>query len=135
MLTHLNTVPAGPDPAHLSTDAAGRYLLAAYYVDAKVTVHRIGKGGALGKEPLQSLPTADRAHAIVLDPSGRFAFVPHTGPDTIFQFTFDASKGPLSANLGVSGEITGQNCGRAGPFSDGGHRGAPSGHEVRQSPV
>jgi 6-phosphogluconolactonase len=98
MLTHLSTVPAGLDPAHVSTDAAGHYLLAAYYVDAKVTVHSIGKDGRLSKEPLQSLPTADKAHAIVPDPSGHFVFVPHTGPDTIFQFAFDASKGRLWAN-------------------------------------
>jgi 6-phosphogluconolactonase len=98
LLTHLNTVPAGPDPAHISTDAAGHYLLAAYYVDAKVTVHAIGKDGMLGDKPLQSMPTADKAHAIVPDPSGRFVFVPHTGPDTIFQFAFDAKTGRLSAN-------------------------------------
>jgi 6-phosphogluconolactonase len=98
MLTHLNTVPAGPDPAHLSTGVGGRYLLAAYYVDAKVTVHAVGKDGTLGEKPHQSLPTADKAHAIVLDPSGRFAFVPHTGPDTIFQFAFDAKTGRLTAN-------------------------------------
>src|SRR5207253_8974640 len=90
--------PAGPDPAHVSTDAAGRYLLAAYYVDAKVTVHEIGKDGTLGQKPLQSIPTADKAHAIVPDPSNRFVFVPHTGPDAIFQFTFDAKNGRLSAN-------------------------------------
>src|SRR5262249_6721140 len=35
---------------------------------------------------------------IMPDPSGRFAFVPHTGPDAITQFTFDAGKGRLSAN-------------------------------------
>ncbi len=98
MLTHINTVPAGPDPAHISTDAAGRYLLTAYYVDAKVTVHEIGKDGALGKKPVQSIPTADKAHAIVPDPSNRFVFVPHTGPNVILQFTFDASKGRLTAN-------------------------------------
>lgn len=98
LLTHRNTVPAGPDPAHLSTDAAGQYLLAAYYVDAKVTVHRIGKDGSLSETPLQSLPTADKAHAVVPDPSGRFVFVPHTGPDTIFQFAFDAKTGRLAAN-------------------------------------
>jgi 6-phosphogluconolactonase len=98
MLTHLNTVPAGADPAQLSTDAAGRYLLTAYYVAAKVTVHAIGKDGALGEKPVQSLPTADKAHAIVPDPSGRFVFVPHTGPDAIFQFTFDTGKGRLTAN-------------------------------------
>src|SRR5262249_58715487 len=35
-LAHLGTVPAGPDPAHLSTDRTGRFLLTAYYVDAHV---------------------------------------------------------------------------------------------------
>jgi len=97
MLTHLNTVTAGPDPAHLSTDATGRYLFAAYYVAAKVTVHEIGKDGALAEKPHQSLPTADKAHAIVSDPSGRFVFVPHTGPDVIFQFALDPGTGRLTA--------------------------------------
>jgi 6-phosphogluconolactonase len=97
-LTHLNTVPAGPDPAHIATDRSGRYLLTAYYVAAKVTVHEIGKDGRLSDQPLQSLATADKAHAIVPDPSNRSVFVPHTGPDVIFQFTFDAKTGRLSAN-------------------------------------
>lgn len=97
MLKHINTVPAGPDPAHISTDAGGRDLLAAYYVDARVTVHAIGKDGTLAEKPTQSIPTADKAHAIMLDPSNRFAFVPHTGPDVIFQFAFDAKTGKLSA--------------------------------------
>jgi 6-phosphogluconolactonase len=97
ILTHLNTVPAGSDPAHLSTAATGRRLFAAYYVDAKVTVHEIGKGGTLSERPLQSLLTADKAHAVVPDPSGRFVFVPHTGPDVIFQFAFDPDKGRLTA--------------------------------------
>jgi 6-phosphogluconolactonase len=97
-LTHLNTVPAGPDPAHLSADRAGRYLLAAYYVDAKVTVHAVGEDGTLSEKPVQSLPTADKAHAVAPDPSNRFVFVPHTGPDAIFQFTFDAKTGRLTAN-------------------------------------
>jgi 6-phosphogluconolactonase len=96
-LTHLNTVAAGPDPAQLSTDRTGRYLLAAYYVDAKVTVHEIGKDGKLSEKPVQSVPTAEKAHAIVPDPSNRFVFAPHTGPDVIFQFSFDAKTGRLSA--------------------------------------
>ena len=97
-LTHVNTVPAGPDPAQISTDRSGRYLLTAYYVAAKVTVHTIGKDGRLSDKPLQSIATADKAHAIVPDPSNRFVFVPHTGPDVIFQFTFDAKTGRLSVN-------------------------------------
>jgi len=97
-LTHINTVAVGPDPAHISTDRTGRYLLTAYYVDSKVTVHAIGKDGALSEKPIQSIPTADKAHAIVPDPSNRFVFVPHTGPNAIFQFTFDSKNGQLSAN-------------------------------------
>jgi 6-phosphogluconolactonase len=97
-LAHASTVGAGPDPAHLSVDHTGGYLLTAYYVAAKVTVHRIGKDGALGEKPLQSIPTADKAHAIVPDSSNRFVFVPHTGPNLIYQFTFDAKTGRLLAN-------------------------------------
>jgi 6-phosphogluconolactonase len=97
-LTHLSTVTVGPDPAHISTDHTGRYLLTAYYVDARVTVHAIGDDRKLGVKPLQSIPTDDKAHAIVPDPSNRFVFVPHTGPNVIFQFAFDAKTGRLSAN-------------------------------------
>jgi 6-phosphogluconolactonase len=97
-LTHLGTVDAGPDPAQISTDRTGRYLLTAYYVAAKVTVHAIGRDGAVGEKPVQSLPTADKAHAIVPDASNRFVFVPHTGSEAIFQFTFDAGSGRLAAN-------------------------------------
>ena len=60
-LAHINTVAVGPDPAHISTDRTGHYLLTAYYVDAKVTVHAIGKDGALSEKPIQSIPTADKA--------------------------------------------------------------------------
>jgi 6-phosphogluconolactonase len=109
-LTHINTVEAGLDPAHLSTDREGRYLFAAYYVAAKVTVHRIGKDGSLSAMPHQSIPTVEKAHAILLDPSNRFAFVPHTGPNTIFQFTFDAKLGELKPST-VAKLATGANTG------------------------
>jgi 6-phosphogluconolactonase len=95
-LEHVNTVEAGPDPAQLSTDKEGRFLLAAYYVAGKVTVHTIEKDGALRVEPVQSLPTDEMAHAIVLDPANRFAFVPHTGPSAIFQFAFNPATGELT---------------------------------------
>src|SRR5262249_23557586 len=97
-LTHVNTVAVGPDPAHLSTDAAGRYLPAPYYVDAKGTVHAIRQDRSLGGKTLESLPTAEKAHAIVPDGSGRFVFVPHTGPNAIFQFAFDPDRGRLTPN-------------------------------------
>jgi 6-phosphogluconolactonase len=95
-LKHVNTVEAGPDPAQLSTDKKGRFLLAAYYVAGKVTVHAIERDGSLRARPVQSLPTADKAHAILLDPANHFAFVPHTGPNAIFQFAFNAATGELT---------------------------------------
>lgn len=98
-LTHQNTVEAGPDPAHLSTDKEGRFLLCAYYVAAKVTVHAIQADGSLSGQPVQTIATADKAHAILLDRTNRFAFVPHTGPNAIFQFSFNALTGQLQPGL------------------------------------
>lgn len=95
-LTAINVVEAGADPAQISVDASGNYLLAAYYVAAKVTVHRIAADGSLSEQPVQTLPTADKAHAIVPDRSNRFAYVPHTGPNLIYQFGWDAGAGRLT---------------------------------------
>jgi 6-phosphogluconolactonase len=97
-LSYLSNVPAGEDPAYLSTDRTGRFLFTAYYRAAKVTVHAISDDGVLSQKPHQSIETADKAHAIVADRSNRFVFVPHTGPNTIFQFKFDVDAGLLARN-------------------------------------
>lgn len=98
LLIPINTVEAGADPAHISTDAAGKYLFCAYYVAAKVTVHAIAADGKLSEKPLQTIPTADKAHGILLDAQNKFAFATHTGSNAIFQFTFDPATGLLKAN-------------------------------------
>jgi 6-phosphogluconolactonase len=92
-LKHINTVPAGADPAHISTDRAGRSLLTAYYVAGQVTVHAIAEDGALSKQPRQTVKTKEKAHAIVLDPTGMAALVPHTGPNVIYTFWWNGKKG------------------------------------------
>jgi 6-phosphogluconolactonase len=97
-LTLINVVEAGADPAYVATDRTGRFLLTAYYVAAKVAVHRIGKDGSLSENPLQEIATDTKAHAIMTDASNRFAFVPHTGPNAIYQFRFDEKTGRLSPN-------------------------------------
>lgn len=71
-------------------------MLTAYYVAAKVSVHRIGEDGSLSEKPLQEITTDAKAHAIMTDASNRFAFVPHTGPNAIYQFHFDEKTGLLS---------------------------------------
>jgi 6-phosphogluconolactonase len=91
----LSEVVAGDDPAYVFVDHSGKFLLSAYYRAAKVTVHRILANGAIAHPPVQEVATAINAHAIVTDRSNRFAFVPHTGPNAIFQFRFNPGTGLL----------------------------------------
>ena len=109
-LTRLSTVPAGADPAFVATDRTGRYLLSAYYRAGKVVVHKIQKNGLLDQKPVQTVKTDEKAHAILTDSKNRFVFVPHTGPNAIFQFHFNAKTGKLAANT-VSKIGTGKNTG------------------------
>lgn len=97
-LTLVSKVPAGADPAYVATDRTGNYLLSAYYRAGKVAVHAIDEAGRLSHEPLQTIPTDEKAHAILTDPSNHFVFVPHTGPNAIYQFLFDAETGTLTPN-------------------------------------
>ncbi|MFO0179891.1 MAG: lactonase family protein [Planctomyces sp.] len=94
-LTLISTVEAGADPAQITLDRTGRYLFAAYYVAAKISVHQVDSDGRISERPVQELPTAEKAHAIVPDPSNRLVFVPHTGPNRIYQFRFEELAGRL----------------------------------------
>jgi 6-phosphogluconolactonase len=94
-LDAVSVVEAGEDPAQITVDGSGRYLLTAYYVAAKVSVHRIADDGSLSAEPVHEVSTLEKAHAIVPDPTNRFVYVPHTGPNAIFQFGFDSETGRL----------------------------------------
>jgi 6-phosphogluconolactonase len=105
---------ATPDaPTFLAPDRTGRYLLSAYYQGGYALVHRIAADDSLAASPVDRQETATGAHAIATDPSNRFAFVPHIasiqdnvleppknipGPNTIFQFRFDAQSGRLMPN-------------------------------------
>ncbi len=98
LLTELATISLEGRPAYLSTDSTGRFLLGAYYSDGKASVHRIGSDGLIREETGWYYETEKTAHAIVLDGSERFAFVPHTRPNKVYQFRFDAEGGTLQAN-------------------------------------
>jgi 6-phosphogluconolactonase len=78
-------------------DRTERYLLGASYGGNLVSVNPVGSDGRLG-DPMQVIPTARNAHAIIGDRSNRYVFVPHLGTDQVFQFRFDEKTGRLSAN-------------------------------------
>ena len=109
-LSLISEVSAGADPAFVATDQTGAYLLSAYYRAGKITVHQIADDGTLSAEPHQTISTAEKAHAILTDPTNRFAFVPHTGPNAIYQFQFNAETGLLAENS-IPIVHTGENTG------------------------
>jgi 6-phosphogluconolactonase len=97
-LTPIGAVSAGANSAYVLTDNTGRYLLSAYYGAGKVAVHRINDDGRIEETAIQSVPTDKNAHAIRLNASNRFVYVPHTGPNAIYQFVLDAKTGKLTPN-------------------------------------
>lgn len=98
-LTPINTVNAGTNAAYVGADQSGRYLLSAYYQAGKAMVHAIGPDGSLSAEPVQVVETAPNAHSTIPDPQNRWVFVPHTGPNAIYQFRFNPATGKLTPNL------------------------------------
>ncbi len=100
-LSLISMVNGGADPAQISIDHTGRWLLTAYYVAGKVSVHRIADDGSLSSMPVQEISTAEKAHFIGPDATNKFVFVPHTGPNAIFQFVWNAESGRLSPQTRV----------------------------------
>jgi len=82
---------------YLSTDNDGKFLLLADYGAGDVTVMRI-VDGLCTDEVVDHKKTTRTAHCIALDPSGRFAFVPHVTPNKVYQFHFDKKQGTLTPN-------------------------------------
>ena len=83
---------------YISLDRTGRFLFGASYGGNLVSVNAIAGDRRVVPEPLQVIPTARNAHAIRVDNSNRFVYVPHLGTDQIFQFVFDEKAGRLMSN-------------------------------------
>ncbi|MGH7390767.1 MAG: lactonase family protein [Candidatus Rokuibacteriota bacterium] len=96
-LKRLSTAPLAESFPYIHVDKTGRFLLGASYGSHLVSVNAIGKDGKVS-EPIQVIPTARNAHAIITDRTNRYVFVPHLGTDQIFQFRLDPKSGKLTAN-------------------------------------
>ena len=97
-LSLIGEVDGGGDASYLSVDPSGRFLFSSFYRDGVVRVHSIRPNGSLSSKPIQVVSTDEKAHAAVLDPTGKFLFVPHTRPNAIFQFRVGIGTGQLSPN-------------------------------------
>lgn len=87
----------GERPAYLRVSPAGRFLLAAHYGGGFTTVFKLDKGLFTGT-PSDRAHTTRAAHSVEFDPTGRFAFVPHTTPNRIYQYRFNPKLGELLPN-------------------------------------
>lgn len=81
---------------YLRVEPAGRFLLTASYGDGSASVYRI-RDGTVTATRVDHEVSQRTAHAIELSPDGRHAYVPHTAPNRVYQYGFDAATGQLAA--------------------------------------
>lgn len=96
----------GRDPAHLSLDKTGRYLLVANYSGGNIAVFPIGGDGRLGPRSAfvqhagSSVDPERQAgphpHSIQVTPGNRSVLVTDLGLDKLLVYRFDANKGSLT---------------------------------------
>jgi 6-phosphogluconolactonase len=108
-LTYLNKKPTGgTDPCHLIVDHTGKYVLLANFMSGSVCVLPIQADGSLGdaSDFIQHQGSSidpnrqqgPHAHAVTLDESNRYVFVPDLGLDKTLIYRFDADSGELVPN-------------------------------------
>ena len=98
----------GTDPCHLTVDKTGKYVLLANFMSGSVCVLPIRDDGSLGDATdfIQhhgssidsSRQKGPHAHAVTLDESNRYAFIPDLGLDKIMVYKFDPEYGKLEPN-------------------------------------
>ena len=108
-LTFLQQVPSlGADPAHVSFDKTGRYLLVANYTSGNIAVFPISKDGQLGSRSAfvqhagssvnKDRQTGPHAHAIQASNDNQFVLTADLGLDELLVYRFDPKNGALTPN-------------------------------------
>ena len=105
--TLINTeATGGLNPAHLSLDGSGRFLVVANYGGGTIAVLPVRPDGGLGPRsdlvtlsgplgPHRTEQASSHPHHCPFDPTGRFVAVPDKGLDRVFVYRFDATTGRL----------------------------------------
>jgi 6-phosphogluconolactonase len=115
-LTFVNRVAShGADPAHLSVDPSGGWLLVANYTGGTIAALPLAQDGSLGEASdvvrhTGSGPHADRQqgphpHMIVADPAGAFILVADLGVDAVLAYRLDRATGRLVAQPDAGGRL------------------------------
>ncbi len=95
----------GTDPCHITTDAAGDYVLASNFMSGSVVLFPVLSDGSLGDasdfhqhEGASVHPqrqSGPHAHSVVLSPDEQFVFVPDLGLDAVKVYRFERDKRAL----------------------------------------
>jgi len=95
----------GADPAHITLDRTGKFLIAANYTGGNLTVFPLAADGSLseasdfvqhkGSSVNRERQEGPHPHEVVMSPDNRFVLVPDLGLDEIVIYPFDAAKGKL----------------------------------------
>lgn len=83
-------------PTYLDIDATGKVAITASYGKGVVHTFAINDDATVKGTPIQTTKADKTAHACLIDPSNRFVYIPHTTPNAIYQFRFDAHTGKLT---------------------------------------
>jgi 6-phosphogluconolactonase len=108
-LTLLQEVSSlGADPAHLSLDKAGQYLLVANYTSGNIAVFPVLKDGQLGSRTAfvqhagssvnKERQTGPHAHEIQASNDNQFVLTADLGLDELLVYRFDSKTGSLAPN-------------------------------------
>jgi 6-phosphogluconolactonase len=97
-LKHAGTTPLVDPMAYIITDRAGKFLLGASYVGAKLAIYPINAQGIVEPKATQIVDTQPKAHCVVIDEGNRNVYVPVLGGDIVLELTFDPATGTVSPN-------------------------------------
>lgn len=95
-LSPSGTVTAAASYPYISTDKQGRFLLGASYDGDVVHVYRLASDGTVIAPPVGSYKTGHAAHSVIVDASGKEAYVGNLGTDRVLQLKLSA-EGELKA--------------------------------------
>ena len=98
----------GTDPCHVVVDRQGKHVFVANFMSGSVCVLPVADDGSLGAasdfiqhqgsgiDPVRQ--KGPHAHAVTLDSSNRFVFIPDLGLDKLMAYRFDSHRGMLESN-------------------------------------
>ncbi|GJL53776.1 MAG: 6-phosphogluconolactonase [Nitrospirales bacterium] len=96
-LTLQQQSPINMQTEYVDADATGQYLTGSHYGKGKMSVWRLTEGVYEG-ETVQEFTLEQKAHSTVFSQDNRYILVPATGPNKVFQMTFDETTGRVALN-------------------------------------